>query len=260
MSGKYSWISLYFAPALGTLLVNIMWLTPVYELLKARKNRDLGDLNPLTFPVVLLNCIGWTIYSILKQDYFIFFSNGTGIVIGIFTCMSTIFILSKEKATEKEENQRSTMEAMVLFAVIFWVIVGLFVGIVYPGSSAGTEVVGVFVDIIAISYYAVPLATLAQIIRTRDASSLYLPLIAINAINTFAWTAYGAVGTHDITMWLPNGLGLVLSLIQLCIIFYYRTFGVSVTEKDKASGLSTGLLNESDSREVVYDKNTGLIA
>lgn len=256
--GDTSWIALYFAPGLGTLLVNIMWMTPVYELLKARKNRDLGDLNPLPFAAVLLNCIGWTIYSILKQDYFIFFSNGTGIVIGLFTCMSTIYILSKEKATEKEQQQRSLMETLVLAAVSFWVVVALFVGLVYPGATAGTTVVGVFVDIIAISYYAVPLSTLAQIVRTRDASSLYLPLIAVNAVNTFAWTAYGALGTHDITMWLPNGLGLILSLIQLAIIFYYRSFGVAPA--DKTSGLSSGLLSESDSREVVYDNKTGLLA
>jgi len=258
--GSNSWISLYFAPALGTLLVNIMWLTPVYELLKARKNRDLGDLNPLPFAAVLLNCIGWAMYGVLKQDYFIFFSNGPGIVIGLFTCMSTIFILSKEKATEKEEKQRKMMETLVLGAVGFWVIVALFVGLVYPGSSMGTEVVGVFVDIISISYYAVPLSTLAQIIRTRDASSLYLPLIAINTLNTFAWVAYGALGTHDITMWLPNGLGLILSLIQLAIIFYYRSFG-NRSAADKVNGLSNGLLlDEDDSRDIVYDKKSGLIA
>ena len=39
-----SWATDYFAPAVGTVIANIMWITPVMAVREARKRGTLGEL------------------------------------------------------------------------------------------------------------------------------------------------------------------------------------------------------------------------
>ena len=39
-----SWATDYFAPAIGTVIANIMWITPVMAVREARKRGTLGEL------------------------------------------------------------------------------------------------------------------------------------------------------------------------------------------------------------------------
>jgi uncharacterized protein with PQ loop repeat len=75
-------------------------------------------------------------------------------------------------------------------------------------------------NFILFCYYMSPLATLALVLRTRNSSSLTLPLCVMNTVNGCLWLTYGLV-LADPFMWVPNGVGAGLGLIQtaLCIIF-----------------------------------------
>ena len=48
-------------------------------------------MNPLPFPVVLANCISWIIYSILIEDYFLFFSNAPGTQLRLEKVLNSYF-------------------------------------------------------------------------------------------------------------------------------------------------------------------------
>ena len=89
-----SYITAIFCPTLGTVICTIMWLTPLQSILKARRLHSLGTLNPIPFGVIVLNCIGWSGYGIMSQDFFIYFSNSPGILLGLLSYHSIyIFIL-----------------------------------------------------------------------------------------------------------------------------------------------------------------------
>jgi uncharacterized protein with PQ loop repeat len=72
-------------------------------------------------------------------------------------------------------------------------------------------------------YYLSPLSTLAQVLRTRDASSLTLPMCAMNVVNGTLWVIYGIV-RRDAFLCVPNGAGAVLGIVQvaLCCVFPRR--------------------------------------
>lgn len=59
-------------PVIGTFICNVMWLSPIYAVLEARQHHKLGDINPLPFGVIVVNCMGWVGYSVIRQDYFLF--------------------------------------------------------------------------------------------------------------------------------------------------------------------------------------------
>ena len=65
--------------------------------------------------------------------------------------------------------------------------------------------------------FASPLSTIAEVLKTRDASSILAPLTLSQVANCALWTAYGIFAARDIFVWVPNGTGLVLGLIQLAL-------------------------------------------
>jgi len=73
----------------------------------------------------------------------------------------------------------------------------------------------------SLAYYAAPLSSVIQIIRTSDASSIYLPTIIINFVNAFCWFIYGIFGTHDLVVWLPNLIGALLAFSQILLKLSY---------------------------------------
>jgi solute carrier family 50 protein (sugar transporter) len=200
-----------------------MWTSPLIAVLQARKSKSLGCLNPVPFALVLFNCIGWTIFSIMKQDYFIFFSNMSGIILGTFFCVSALQLLSHPDATPKEQLTRAYVEVMMIGGISIWLVVVLFCFLVYGEKQLAvtTNVVGALSDLAAVLYFAAPMSTMAEVVSKRDASSLYFPTICINTINSLMWVLYGTIGIPDLNVAVPNGIGLLLCSSQMVLIFVY---------------------------------------
>ena len=73
---------------------------------------------------------------------------------------------------------------------------------------------------ILLCFYTSPLSTVANIIKTKDSSSLTLPLCVMNIVNGTLWLMYGlAVG--DYFIWVPNGIGALLGAFQTSLCFIY---------------------------------------
>jgi solute carrier family 50 protein (sugar transporter) len=53
---------------------------------------------------------------------------------------------------------------------------------------------GVAGNLLALIYYASPLSTMAEVVRTRNSASILLPMTIMNVANAGLWTTYGVVG------------------------------------------------------------------
>jgi len=85
----------------------------------------------------------------------------------------------------------------------------------------------------SLAYYAAPLSSVIQIIRTSDASSIYLPTIIINFVNAFCWFIYGIFGTHDLILWLPNLIGALLAISEIIIKLFYTYVIIKPIDNNK---------------------------
>jgi solute carrier family 50 protein (sugar transporter) len=68
--------------------------------------------------------------------------------------------------------------------------------------------------------YASPLSTIGQVIKTKSSASLEFKLCLAFVLNGSLWFIYGLV-IQNYGVFIPNGIGAVLSMIQLALCFIY---------------------------------------
>eukprot|EP01040_Poterioochromonas_malhamensis_P005213 gene5213-5589_t len=116
------------------------------------------------------------------------------------------------------------VERLLLIIFGFWFIIGLTISILLKKDNSFdlvTQMIGLITLIFTVSYYASPLTMMITIIKKKDASSLYPPMIIVNCMNASMWFLYGLFGRNDQNIWIPNGIGVVLALLQLLLICLY---------------------------------------
>ena len=86
----------------------------------------------------------------------------------------------------------------------------------------------------AVGFFASPLASLAQVIRSRSTEVLPFPLILANFVVTSQWWLYGIILDDNFVL-VPNVLGWCLATFQLLLFAYFpskrkSTLPTSATE------------------------------
>ncbi|KAF4721075.1 sugar transporter [Perkinsus olseni] len=107
--------------------------------------------------------------------------------------------------------------------------------------------------LVSITMYASPLAVVPTIIKTKD-SSCMPPLYSFTGfVAALVWLGYG-LGAGDFHVWIPNGVGSVLCLVQLVIWLIYRIPSSSKSKKSEyyddvkpgAAGVYYSVLTDAD--------------
>ena len=233
MSGA-SWTTSILCPLLGAILCNAMAIAPFKAVIDARKKKDLGELNPFPFALIMNSQLGWTIYGAVQADIYIFFSSAIPFVLGAVLCMTAIHVLERGVQHEKREKvMRLRLEYVMFASVTYWLTVVFVISIVLKSADKSTAalIVGISSDISSLLYYGAPLATVADVIRTKDSSSLFVPAIVISAINCILWFFYGLLGVHSALIYVPNVIGIILCVGELIVRGIYPAPTKSFEEK-----------------------------
>lgn len=213
-------------PLLGVLISNAMWLAPFKLVMQARESRHLGSVNPIPFAVTFINNIGWVMYASLLSNYYIFCSSVLGVLFALFYTITCLTIMAKEAYEDEFTVQYMLVEGLLVGGLLFWATLGIvqtsiFNAFADPHDQA-TVMIGYLCCFFNICYYAAPLSSMAEVIRTKDASSLYLPNILVNSLNATMWLCYGAFGVNNIVVWGPSLIGLLLSFSQMALVFAFH--------------------------------------
>ena len=159
----------WVAPIFGVLIANLMFSTPFRSVMKARKDRALGELNPVPWAAITGNCVAWIGYSYFKRDWFVFLANQPGFLLGVFYTLSAVGIASK--------RQQDTIIAVLL--LLSFVLPTCAVVLTLPLHNTSEDkksmVWGLLCNFILVVYYSAPLSTLVTVVRTKCASSLHWP-------------------------------------------------------------------------------------
>jgi solute carrier family 50 protein (sugar transporter) len=154
----------FVCPAIGVIISNFMWLSPLPAVLEVRITRSIGALNPYPFAITVLNCIGWVIYGCLIQDFFVFFSNIFGLMLGTFNTIVCLTVTAKRPGDQEFSKQYLRIEGLLIFALFFWSTLGIFAANIYGNSDDERDqaalLVGYSCSAICICYYAAPCATM----------------------------------------------------------------------------------------------------
>lgn len=110
-------------------------------------------------------------------------------------------------------------------------------GISLKSGDTGKFIVGITANLFTVCYYAAPCSNMLNVIKTKDASSLYLPMAIANLLNATSWIVYGIFGLGDPLVYGPNALGWILTFFQLILIFLYGSKEESESKSDSATSL-----------------------
>jgi len=208
-------ITKWVAPTFGVIIANVMFATPMRAVLKARKEGTLSSLNPVPWPAITGNCAAWIGYSYFKKDWFVYLANQPGFLMGVFYSLTAIALAKK--------RTRDTL--IMMFLALCLVLPTCAVVLNLPLDDVKEEkksfVWGLLCNLILVLYYSAPLSTLVSVVKTKSSSSLHWPSCLMNLINGTCWVAYG-FAIQDYFILSPNAAGMVLSLVQMSLIFIYR--------------------------------------
>ena len=96
----------------GTCTSNAMWLSPIRAVSIASKRGDLGDLNPIPYPLIFASALAFTVYGILISDHWIFWANFPGAVGGTFMTLRGYAMASQRQQLYME---RSLLAVVAVF-------------------------------------------------------------------------------------------------------------------------------------------------
>ncbi|KAL6754877.1 hypothetical protein V8C86DRAFT_2689310 [Haematococcus lacustris] len=212
-------------PLMGNLLGVIMLLSSIPNVLLLRRTRQMGDINPLPYPFTALNCLGWVVYGLVMKDPWISPANIVGCCAGVaFTCVAL---------SVADHKTQDLVLVLMTTAVAYFSILGM-VG-VFGGLSLKQvqQMWGIQSVLVLMLYYAMPLSSMLKVVRSRNAASIYLPLAAAAIANGTMWSLYGAFGTHDPNLWVPNAFGALLGCVQVGLRLAYggRPAGAGLAEE-----------------------------
>ncbi|KXZ54730.1 hypothetical protein GPECTOR_4g799 [Gonium pectorale] len=198
-------------PIFGNILGVIMLLSPTPAVLNIRKTGKLGDINPLPYPMTAVNCIGWVTYAFSIPNPAILPANVLGFVAGVFFTMVALTC-----APRKDQDR---MTAIAVAASLYFIMLGT-IGCWGLSPKEAARMWGTSAVVILMIYYFVPLSTMVHIVRTRNAASIYPPLAGASIANGTLWLIYG-LAVQDVNIWLPNGFGTIIGVVQLGLRFAY---------------------------------------
>lgn len=213
----------------------------------------LGDLNPLPFPAIAANCAGWIAYSYVTSDVLVLWPNAAGFLLGMFYTMSA-YGLADTKTRDRQ------IAIMLLFSAVI-IVVGS-VGTLGHMSQHGLKTLWGFTsNAILLIFYASPLSTVLEVVRSRSSATLNLPLSVMNVINGTLWLVYG-LAISDLFIAVPNGVGAALGIVYcaLLCVFPHKAAKRSPPNSDSNTTSSRRELMVDGGATVSGDHELGLAA
>ena len=192
------------APLMGNVIGTSMFLSSVPAVLSARRNNDRGSLNITPFAAQMGNCASWLFYALHVMNWWIIVPNTLGLAIATFYTTATYHLL-------KPAEKVGVVKTFALYAALFAAVNAALYLKVSPLSTQ--DAYGYMANFCLLFFYAAPLSTLSQVVRTRNAVSIDPLLAGCGVANGAFWAAYG-LAIRDPYVWVLNAVGAVLSMLS----------------------------------------------
>jgi len=205
---------IFLANLLGCQLVKTSYLIKSYE--------SCENLNFWLFLCIFNNCNFWMIYALSIKDIYILSSC-------YISWLGSLLVIIKLLIYQYQllplnplliKFQIVTLLYILLCASFETIILNINKYLLY----------GITCNIYQLLYYSSPLINLCKIIKTKNISSLYLPMMVLGTANTCCWVSYALIN-KDIFQIIPNIFALGFLTLQWIIyyIFNFSQLNKSIT-------------------------------
>ncbi|XP_037946313.1 sugar transporter SWEET1 [Teleopsis dalmanni] len=208
-------------PNLVSLLETTAVITTVFQYLsgaivchKYMQKKSTGDSSGFPFICGFLSCSLWLRYGCFTNEQTIAFVNIIGAMLFfMYAVLYYIFTVNK-----KPYLKQFSAVLLILLAVILYTNQE-------TDNDKAVKIMGIVCCIVTVGFFAAPLTMLMHVIRVKNSESLPFPLISMSFLVSLQWLIYGVI-ISDSFIQIPNFLGCMLSILQLCLFVVYppKTF------------------------------------
>ena len=209
----------------GTGISTFFYIAPVVPFLKLIK----GEITCKESPGILLicsfmNCILWGDYGLLIDRFLIYFANGIGGVITLIWIVIFIIHFVDKKFGMALLYNLILIIAIVGIAMLFFFIVPY-------------QVTGKIAMVFNVLMYASPGEKMFTVCKTGNYKLIPIWSTLGGTACSACWMIYG-IYFVDWNQIIPNGLGVLFSILQIIVFLFYKikngNNGIEVKEEDSS--------------------------
>lgn len=215
---SYEEIWHYAAGIAGNLFALGLFLSPIPTFSRITRNRSTEQFSVFPYIFALFNCLICTWYGlpfVSQNNILVTTVNAAGAIFQLFYISLYIAYCQKEA--------RVKMIALLLLVVGIVTAIAL-VTYEFMEQPLRKLFVGSLSVFSLISMFASPLSIIKLVIETRSVEFMPFYLSLSTLLMSVSFFAYGFLG-QDPFVYVPNGIGSVLGMIQLVLYFSYRDIG-----------------------------------
>lgn len=199
--------------ACASLAACYMFASLYPEIRQVQRDKATGTAQLLPILSMLANCICWGLYGVIRKDYFPLV--GTNVVGVGFSLFYTIAYYQNAGVQQHVVRNKVLVTTAALAVLVLYALV----------SSEPQQVVQDHVGYVAMGVCAVmfgsPLATVREVIATKNTELMPFPLIIAGFVNCLLWLLYGLI-LEDSFVIAPNLVNLFLGALQLLLLAVYK--------------------------------------
>ncbi|CAM9150651.1 unnamed protein product, partial [Phaeothamnion confervicola] len=213
-----SLVSSVIVPTLGLIGANMLYASPIKTVRKVARTRCIGNANPWPWAMATTLTYIWMIYAIALEDYFLFFSNFPGFLL-------SLYFTSTALASDVSDRQLRLLKVTLVVSLGVDQLTLMLSVMAFSGDAAVQQtLVGLVSVAQLLVFYMSPMATLWNVVRNRDSSSLDPRLAAVTFLNGITWVAYGIYGRDPFLIY-PNALGVFNATVQIACCCAFPRLG-----------------------------------
>lgn len=203
-------VFLSVAPGVVSIFLFLGPVRPVLDIIRKKQHDNIIPILP--YLSMAIQSLAWMIYGILINNASVLAPNAVGCVLGwIYTGVYHYF-----------SNKRADLHRVEAAGAVILVLI-ILLATALPKESA-TEVIGYIGCAGSIIFQISPLVRVLRVFRTKSIESMPIDLSVMLFLNGLLWTLYSSLVRFDIFILLPNSLGALSGLIQLCCHALYGNY------------------------------------
>jgi NADH:ubiquinone oxidoreductase subunit 6 (subunit J) len=214
----------------GCATATVMLSSPVVSSWRMAKERSVGTKTIDYIVLQLVQCFAWAFYGVLLDAPPIWLCNVVGILVAVF-CAYCFLYAAGYLAPEKERSNVLQRNVRVLLGGCLFTFFFIVIVIVVKSSNpnGALQVLGSLASVLSTCLTLSPLMYVPEIMRTRCASNLSMPIGCSTVANGSLWALYG-LGIADMFVFLPNFIAICSACVQLVLLWKYPHRSVKTDE------------------------------
>ncbi|XP_008784375.2 bidirectional sugar transporter SWEET2a-like isoform X2 [Phoenix dactylifera] len=198
----------------GNLFALGLFISPIPTFKRIAKNRSTEQFSGLPYVYSLLNCLICFWYGLPCVAHGVILIATVNSIGAIFQLVYVVLFIKYADKTNKLKMAGLLILVFCAFVLIICVSLELF------DNGRRQMFVGYLNVASLISMFASPLFIINLVIRTRSVEFMPFYLSLSTFLMSISFFAYGML-KHDFFVYMPNGIGTILGVIQLLLYAYY---------------------------------------